>query len=169
MDDDDFYADDFVSKTQLKKEAHAQQDLGERLTQLPESVLTSLPLEESLLAALREFKRLPPKHGALKRQRQFIGKLMRDSDSDAIREALDRLLAPGRPTNDGKLAARKHLDTILASGDEGIQAVLNELPSLDRQKTRHFLRAFHGAKSDEKKAAAERKLLDYLFELQKAK
>ena len=53
--------------------------LGERLVTLKDTELAQLPLPEVLVEAIREARRL--KHrGALHRQRQYIGKLMRGVD-----------------------------------------------------------------------------------------
>lgn len=166
--DTDYSDDEFISKTQLKKEAHAQQALGERLTQLSEPVLATLPLGDRLLGAILEYKRLPSRHGALKRQLQFIGKLMRDCDTDAISALLDSEPKTQKLAQQVKQRAQEQLRVIVDSGDEGIQSVLEELPILDRQKTRQLLRAIHAAKDDSKRASAEQRLLEYLLELNKA-
>ncbi len=67
---------------------HALQDMGEQLIQLDIKRLTELDLPEMLADAVLEAKRIH-KHGALRRQMQFIGKLMRNVDVAPIREKLD--------------------------------------------------------------------------------
>ena len=163
MDDFEFLDDDVISKTQRKKEAHAQQDLGERLTQLPDAILDTLPLSERLRSAIDEFKRLPAKHGAIKRQLQFIGKLMRDSDSDALTALLDANPNNRKPADKSKEIAEQYCKLILEKGDAGIQEVLSAKPSLNRQQIRQYLRNTQTAKDAKKKAAAEQRLLDYLI------
>jgi ribosome-associated protein len=76
------------SKTRRKQEMHALQDIGEQLVQLDFKRLTELGLPETLTDAILEAKRMR-KHGALRRQMQFIGKLMRNVDAEPIREKLD--------------------------------------------------------------------------------
>ena len=78
------------SKTRRKKEMHALQDIGEQLVQLDHKRLLELGLPETLTEAIVEAKRMR-KHGALRRQMQFIGKLMRDVDAEPIRKQLDFL------------------------------------------------------------------------------
>ncbi len=82
--------DDVISKTKRKQAMQALQDLGEELIGLSEEKLVSLPLDEDLRAAVLEGKRL---HGreALRRQRQYIGRLMREVDAAPIREAIEAL------------------------------------------------------------------------------
>lgn len=78
------------SKSARKRAAHAAQALGERLIALKESDLLALNLPEALLQAVREAKRIKAR-GGLARQKQFIGKLMRDLDTTAIEIDLARL------------------------------------------------------------------------------
>ncbi|SHL97672.1 ribosome-associated protein [Nitrosospira sp. Nsp11] len=77
-----------ASKTRRKQEMHALQDMGEQLIQLDLKRLAELDLPETLADAVLEAKRIS-KHGALRRQMQFIGKLMRDVDAAPIQEKLD--------------------------------------------------------------------------------
>jgi ribosome-associated protein len=78
------------SKSAMKREYLARQKLGEELIPLQESDLRALGLDEDLLAAVLEAKHLR-KHGALRRQKQYIGKLMGRVDPEPIRAALERL------------------------------------------------------------------------------
>jgi ribosome-associated protein len=84
--DDDY--DEKPSKSERKRAAHAAQDLGETLIALRDSELEALNLPERLTDAIREARRIPGRGGAT-RQRQYIGKLMRDIDLEPIRAALN--------------------------------------------------------------------------------
>lgn len=75
------------SKSARKREAHALQALGERLVRMKPDEAGSLPLSEGLLEALAEARRLRSR-GALSRQLQYIGKLMRSEDIEALQAAL---------------------------------------------------------------------------------
>ena len=72
-----------ISKTKLKAEADAQQDIGVKLTTLPSNKLAQLDLPERLLDAIKEANRITS-NGALRRQRQYIGTLMREIDVTPI-------------------------------------------------------------------------------------
>ena len=78
------------SKSARKREYLALQKLGEELVTLRESELLSMPLDEDLLQAVQEARRIKA-HGALRRQKQYIGKLMRHVDPEPINAALERL------------------------------------------------------------------------------
>lgn len=82
----DFHYDK-PSKSSRKREAHALQDLGVELIELRDSELVALDLPELLVEAVREARRTSSRGGGA-RQRQWIGKLMRDIDPEPIRAAL---------------------------------------------------------------------------------
>ena len=72
-----------ISKTKLKAEADAAQDIGKQLIALSKDRLIKLALPEALFDAVLEAKRLTA-NGAIRRQLQYLGRLMRDVDSAPI-------------------------------------------------------------------------------------
>ena len=75
------------SKSQLKRDMTALQELGEALLRLQPSKLKRLPLPPDLVDAIELAQRITSREG-LRRQRQYIGRLMRDVDAQPIRDAL---------------------------------------------------------------------------------
>lgn len=71
------------SKSQRKREMQALQNVGEKLVTLSSQRLSELDLPENLLDAIGEAKRLT-QFGAIRRQMQYIGKLMREVDAEDI-------------------------------------------------------------------------------------
>ncbi|HKY92940.1 MAG TPA: ribosome biogenesis factor YjgA [Nevskiaceae bacterium] len=78
------------SKSQVKRDMTELQALGEQLTRLADTQLAAIPLDDGMRDALAELKRIKS-FEARRRQVQYIGKLMRDADVDAIRLALAEL------------------------------------------------------------------------------
>ncbi len=77
----------YVSKSQKKRDSHALQDLGKRMISLKPEILKKLPLSEEILKALLDAKTM--RMGALKRQIQYIGKLLRqEEDLTALQRTL---------------------------------------------------------------------------------
>jgi ribosome-associated protein len=76
------------SKSARKREYQALQSLGEQLIDLNAEQLAGMALDEQLLEAVQTARSMKA-HGALRRQKQLIGKLMRDVDPEPIRLALD--------------------------------------------------------------------------------
>lgn len=78
------------SKSARKREFLALQKLGEELIALHESDLREMGLDEELLEAVLDARQIKS-HGALRRQKQYIGKIMRQIDPEPIRAAMKRL------------------------------------------------------------------------------
>lgn len=72
------HEDGYVSKSQKKRDALALQDLGKRITTLKPEVIRSLPLSPEIQGAMIAAKTM--KMGSLKRQIQYIGKLLRQEE-----------------------------------------------------------------------------------------
>ena len=82
--------EEWVSKTRMKKQMNDLQDLGMALTKLSPDTLKKIGLDEELLEAVLAYKKITS-NGALKRQGQFIGRLMRDTDPAPIEAFLAKL------------------------------------------------------------------------------
>ncbi len=126
------------SKTQRKRAMHDLQALGERLVELNAGQLAAFVLPEKLRDAIDAAQQIS-RHGARRRQLQYIGRLMRDADADAIREKLK--------TWDGVSAentARVHRierwrEQLLAD-DAAIGELAGIHPGLDTQRLRALVR-----------------------------
>ncbi len=57
----------------------------------PEERLAKIEIDETLRDAVRDAQRMPGRNEALRRQMQYIGKLMRGADPAPIRAALDAI------------------------------------------------------------------------------
>ncbi len=78
------------SKSQLKREMTALQDLGAELVGLSRERLAKIEMPERLREALLDAQRFT-KHEAKRRQMQYIGKIMRDVDPAPLRAAMDEV------------------------------------------------------------------------------
>lgn len=161
MNDDMSPPDDEItpSKTRRKREMEAAQDLGKSLLTLRPRQLEALDLPDELQAALREYKRLPNSNEAKRRQLQFIGRVMRNLDHQAIAEALEKLQKPD-PAETRRGRCIEQWAGRLLSDDEGTDRVgefLESHPAAERQAMRQLLR---NCRQDSPKA--RRRLLDYL-------
>lgn len=77
-----------ISKSEIKRQMTALQKLGEELVALPTNKLDQLDLPETLRDAVNQAKRITA-HGGLRRQMQYIGRLMRITDAQPIAEQLN--------------------------------------------------------------------------------
>jgi ribosome-associated protein len=131
--------DERPSKTQRKKESHELQDLGEALVALPESRVKDLAIPENLRDAVNEYRRTRT-HEGKRRQMQYIGKLMRGTDTEPIRQAvLDMQL--GRAKDALSLHESERWRAELVASDDAITAFLQAFPGTDAQQLRSLIRS----------------------------
>lgn len=78
---------EIVSRTKKKQQVEELQKLGAALIALPAVTLDALDLPAQLLVAVRDAQRFTS-HGAIRRQLQFIGKIMRKIDPEPVRAAV---------------------------------------------------------------------------------
>jgi ribosome-associated protein len=149
------------SKSQLKREAHALQDLGEELTRLPEEKLLTLGLPDRLLEAVMLAKKIT-KRGGLKRQMQFIGKLMRQYDIEPVQQKLTLMYEAQQANNAQFHQLEQWRDRLIAEGDDALTEVLGALPHADRQHLRQLIRKAQKEEQSGKPPAAARNLFRYL-------
>jgi ribosome-associated protein len=141
--DDEFDTDDFPqrpSKSSLKRESEALRDLGEALIALPRERLNEVPLPAELLEAVGLAQSIAQHHGAYKRQRKYIGKLLRDIDVEPIRARLAGFDRQSAEAIHKQHALERWRDRLLAGDDQDINALMSEHPGADRQKLRQLVR-----------------------------
>lgn len=155
------------SKSQLKREANALQELGEALVKLNASQFNAITLPEHLRAAVVAARAIT-EHGAHKRQLQYIGKLMRDVDPTPIQQALDAFNNRSQQATTQFHQLERWRDRLLNEGDPALSEFLTEHPGADSQQIRQLLRnAAREAKANKPPAAA-RALFRYLREVSSA-
>lgn len=164
MEEDDFDPADLPpSKTRLKKDADALQQLGTDLLDLSEADWTKLALPDALIDALREAKRIHSR-GALKRQRQFIGRLMRDIDPEPIYRHFEQLRQKTRQQVQAHHALEQWRDRMIEEADPAIEAYLQENTGADRQHLRQLVRQARKEDEQKKPPKSARALFRYLRE-----
>ena len=151
------------SRTQQKKEATRMQALGEQLLEFKITDLDQIPLPDRVRIAITEYKRLPNSHGAKKRQKQYLGKIMRDCSKEEINEAINLLQLPRKTSPQSRILARELTEIILTAGDDGINQILSKHSRLQRQKLRQLFREYSKA-AEENRAKCHKKLESYISE-----
>ena len=157
-DSGEFAGYDGPSKSQRKRDADAAQKLGTRLIELKESDLQDLALPEPLMDAILLAQRITAR-GGLARQRQYIGKLMRDLDLTAIEAAL------GEKARTAQFASEKHKRIeswrarLLSEGPAALDDLLKWCPTADRKALQALITKATGARVDSgSRDAASREL-----------
>jgi ribosome-associated protein len=132
---------DAPSRTELKNASEKLQKIGEQLLELRADRFAALPLPEQLRAAIVDVKRMTD-FAALRRQKQFIGKLMRRLDPEVL-EAVGAALSAehGRSVKDARVLhrAEQWRDSLIAD-DESLSRWIEEFPDTDRRQLRAMIR-----------------------------
>jgi ribosome-associated protein len=149
--------DEFISKTQRKRQMTELQDVGKALVKLSAEQLARIDLPESLREAVLECKRFT-KHEAVRRQLQYIGRLMRDVDPAPIVEALAAIETPNRKQTALLHLSEKWRDEILRD-PTAAERFAREFPQADASK----LRALAAAAAEERRGARAPKHFRELF------
>lgn len=163
LNPDELY--DGPSKTQLKRESHHLVDIGEEILKLSREDIRSLHLPDELDAAIATALKIKSRSG-LKRQRLYIGKLLRSMDSDDIEIQL-RKIQHRHDTNTAQFKRlEKWRDNLVDNDKTTLDEVIAHFPDIDRQHINQLIRAAHQEKQRNKPPAASRKLFKYLRELE---
>ncbi len=163
-DEDEIIDNRPPSKSQRKREMHAQFDLGKVLVDLPTSQLKKLALDESLYDAIDTCKNIH-KHGARKRQHKLISKLLSDADTESIQQAIDNFKAPQREAIAELHAIEDWRDRLIAEDDAALTEFISQYSAADRQQLRQIVRNAKQTKSPERCKKAKRELFQLIKEL----
>ena len=135
------------------------QDVGAALVKLSPEQLARFDLPENLREAVLACKRFN-KHEAVRRQMQYIGRLMRDIDAAPIVEQLRAMESPSR-----KQTALLHLAErwreLMLEDPQNIDRFAREFPEADAKR----LRALASAAQEERSAKRAPKHFRELFHM----
>lgn len=151
------------SKSARKREQQALQSLGEQLISLGDAELASLALDERLEDAVKNARGMKA-HGALRRQKQLIGKLMRDLDAEQIRSALVELRADDARDKQIFARAEKWRDRLIREGSGALDAFAAETGSPD-PGLRSLLAELDVAFSEKDEKTVRRKIFRRIHEI----
>jgi ribosome-associated protein len=152
------------SKSARKREAASLQELGVKLSALPDQEIKALDLPDNLFAALRDLKRLPS-HGAQVRQRQYIGKLMRNIDPEPVLAKL----AERKQRHDLEIRQFQQIerwrDRLLSEPAAALPLLLEEYPQVDVDTLNKLLKKVERERLEQRSPAGARELFAFLRQL----
>jgi ribosome-associated protein len=152
------------SKSARKREAASLQELGIKLSALPDQEIKALDLPDSLFVALRDLRRLPS-HGAQVRQRQYIGKLMRNIDPEPVLAKL----AERKQRHDLEIRQFQEIerwrDRLLSEPASGLDELLRAYPQTDRAALVKLLEKAERERLEQRSPVGARELFAFLRRL----
>jgi ribosome-associated protein len=153
-----------LSKSARKRDAASLQELGVKLSALPDQEIKALDLPDNLFVALRDLRRLPS-HGAQVRQRQYIGKLMRDIDPEPVLAKL----AERKQRHDLEIRHFQQIerwrDRLLSEPASAINELLEEHPQADRAALVKLLKKAEKEPLEQRSPVGARELFAFLRQL----
>ena len=153
--------DEPKSKSQKKREADALQKVGVELIALSLDKLDMLPLPANLRQAIIDAKLLRS-HGAIRRQAQLIGKLMRTAESNNILAGYDQLLAEASAST-ARFHDIEHWRTrLIHDGKDALTEFVTAHPQADVQQLRQLIKKAVDEQKNELHTGASRALFRYL-------
>lgn len=152
-----------ISKTKRKAAMDELQDLGVRLVELSKDRLAKLDLPETLLDAVKEAKRITA-NGASRRQRQYIGSLMRNVDVAPILEQFEKW--DGKNNEENAFFHRlENWRSRLIAEDNALAEFMTEYPNVDTQQIRTLIRNAKREQEQSKPPKSSRELFKLLREI----
>jgi ribosome-associated protein len=152
------------SRTKRKNAVEALQELGERLVALPADQLKRTPLPENLRDAVLDARRFT-KHEAIRRQQQYIGKLMRDIDPAPIEAAL-QVFAGASAAETARMHRIERERDALIENEDTITEIVRRHPGADVQRLRQLRRNAIKERTDNKPRKSYREIFQVLKELE---
>lgn len=131
--------DEPKSKSQKKREAHALQQLGVKLITFKDEGLNQLPLPPYLKQAILEARGLKS-HGAIRRQAQWIGKLMRTEQHEDIIDAYNALQQEASASTAAFHEAETWRVRLIQGGNEALTAFIDAFHPKDIQHLRQLIK-----------------------------
>lgn len=156
--------DEGPSKSQLKKDMLALQDIGVALTKLSPEKLASIPMSEKLRDAILETSNIK-KHGAIRRHMQYIGKLMRSDDNEAIVAAYTNMQQNERISARKVKQVEEWRDVLIQGEKEKLDSFLEHYPDTDRQQLNQLIRNCQREINQQKNMGYAKKLFRFVRDL----
>jgi ribosome-associated protein len=156
-------ADLLPSKTKLKAEADAQQALGVRLTELPKDRLLKLNLPEDVVTAILDTKKITA-NGAIRRHRQYLGRLMREIDTAPITEQLARWEGKHTAENAYFHGLERWRDRLINDAN-ALSEFMALHPATDSQQLRALIRNAQKEQAADKPPKSSREIFKLLREI----
>jgi len=161
---EDSIDEQWVSKSQKKRDCDALQKIGDRLLKLKPDELALIDLPAELENALKEAHRIRS-NSALKRQRQYLGKIMRTCDGEAIERQLNRVVHRNDTNTAQFRTIEKWRDRLIENDPDVIGEITRQHPDFDRQYVQNLVRQAAKETLGNKPPAASRKLFKYLRDI----
>lgn len=157
---------DGPSKSELKRQMTERQKLAEVLAALSGDALKTIPMDEAIKAAIAETDKIKS-FEAIRRHKQYLGKLMRfldEAELEAIQKRLDAIQGVSKAET-AKLHFLESYRDRLITDDAAFTKLIEQFPEMDIQNMRTLIRNARREKEQNKPPKAYREIFRCLKEL----
>ncbi len=143
-----------------------RQKLAEVLAALSSDALKSIPMDEAIKTAIAETPKIKS-FEAIRRHKQYLGKLMRflnEEELETIQKRLDAIQGVSKAET-AKLHFLESYRDKLITNDETITALIEKFPDMDIQNMRTLIRNARREKEQNKPPKAYREIFRVLKDL----
>ena len=158
------------SKSELKRQMNALQELGEALVAEPRDRVKRVPMPEDVREAILECQTIT-NHEGRRRQMQFVGKKMRTLDEAEvalIQKTIDGWKGASKADTAAMHALERRREKLLAD-DKALTVLLSEDPELDAQQLRTLIRNARKEQAENKPPKAYREIFQILKQVEARK
>jgi ribosome-associated protein len=154
------------SKSELKRLMTQRQKLAEVLAALSSDALKTIPMDEAIKSAIAETNKIKS-FEAIRRHKQYLGKLMRfldDEELDTIQKRLDAIQGVSK----AETVKLHHLESFrdrLIANDETFTKMIEQYPDMDIKNMRTLIRNARKEKEANKPPKAYREIFRVLKDM----
>lgn len=140
------------------------QKLGERLVRLSDAQFDALVLPDALQEAVAMARKIKS-HEAKRRQLQYLGRLMRDVDSEKIEKALEGIVAGEAEKRRQFKLVERWRDELADGNQERLEWLTDRYPAINPEELTELIESARGEGSGMEIKKARRILFRYLNRL----
>lgn len=159
----DWEQEEFASRTQIKKAAQAVVDMGVQLSEMTVNDIKKLALPSKVEEAVLMLKNMD-KGPAIKRQRLYLGKLLRQNEDYIIeiKEKLAEKELKAKQQNAHFHQLERWRDRLLEEGDDALNEFMYKYTQADRQQLRQWIRNAKKEREKNQPPKSSRLIFKYL-------
>jgi ribosome-associated protein len=158
--------DEGPSKSELKRLMTERQKLAEVLAALSSDALKTIPMDEAIKASIAETNKIKS-FEAIRRHKQYLGKLMRfldEAELDTIQKRLDAIQGVSKAETAKLHHLESHRDRLIED-DETFTKMIEQYPDMDIQNMRTLIRNARKEKESNKPPKAYREIFRALKDM----
>jgi len=155
--------DNFVSKTELKREAKNVHEFGNILASLTELQIAQIDLPENILDAIKDLKNIK-KGSAKKRQSLYLAKLLREIDLSKAQDFVNQIKFESQ-TEIRRIHEAEYWRDKLISDVSNLTNIIEKAQNVDIQRLRSLVINSQKEIKNQKSKKNQKELFIYLKEI----